>query len=221
MIADPTEISSVPNSVNRAGRQQCTAAHHPERQRYRWWDGVRDRLVGQHRPGFDHRWLRCRRVDSGPNDVGDLVQGNFIGQYFVSEFDPITGVALPAPNSQIFTGIGNSLQGVLLGSTNATIGGFDPQENNVIAGNGQQGVLILAGRGREPGPRQSDRHRRAVAGGRYAIASNGSDGVLIASGSTRGLRLQQRHWRGYDRRRELDLGQHRQRCPYHRARGRR
>ena len=25
----------------------------------------------------------------GPNDVGDLVQGNFIGQYFLSEFDPI------------------------------------------------------------------------------------------------------------------------------------
>ena len=41
--------------------------------------------------------------------------------------------------------MGNSLQGVLLGSTNATIGGFDPQENNVIAGNGLQGVSILPG----------------------------------------------------------------------------
>ena len=47
----------------------------------------------------------------GPGDVGDLVQGNFIGQYFVSQFDPRTGVALPAPNMQIFTGHGELTPG--------------------------------------------------------------------------------------------------------------
>ena len=122
----------------------------------------------------------------GPNDVGDRVEGNFIGQYFVSEFDPTTGAPVPAPNTQIFTGIGNSLQGVLLGSTNAVIGGFTPQENNVIIGNGQQGVEILAGAvGNQVLGNQIGIAGPSL-GGLYAIASNGSDGVLIASGSTGG-----------------------------------
>ena len=136
----------------------------------------------------------------GPGNVGDLVQGNFIGQYFVSQFDPITGAALPAPNTQIFTGIGNSLQGVLLGSTNATIGGFNPQENNVIAGNGLQGVEILPGAvGNQVLGNQIGIAGPSL-GGRFAIAPNGLDGVLIASsgagGGQWGLRLQQRHRRG-------------------------
>ena len=38
----------------------------------------------------------------GPDDVGDLVQGNFIGQYFLSEFDPTTGAALTGPNGAGF-----------------------------------------------------------------------------------------------------------------------
>jgi hypothetical protein len=122
----------------------------------------------------------------GPNDVGDRVEGNFIGQYFLSEYDPTTGQALPAPNAQTFTGTGNALQGVLLGSTNATIGGLDPSENNVIAGNGQQGVEILLG----AVGNQVVGNQIGIAGpsveGLYAIAPNGSDGVLITSTSGAG-----------------------------------
>ena len=117
------------------------------------------------------------------DDVGDLVQGNFIGQYFVSQFNPITGAQVPAPNGQIFTGTGNSLQGVLLGSTNATIGGFNAQENNVITGNGQQGVSILAGAvGNQVLGNQIGIAGPSL-GGRFAIAPNGADGVLIAGSS--------------------------------------
>ena len=122
----------------------------------------------------------------GPDDAGDVVQGNFIGQYFVSQFDPITGASLPAPNTQIFTGFGNSLQGVVLGSTNAVIGGFNPDENNVISGNGQQGVEIVAG----AVGNQVLGNQIGVAGpslgGLYVIAPNGSDGVLIIAGGNVG-----------------------------------
>ena len=77
--------------------------------------------------------------------------------------------------------MGNSLQGVLLGSTNATIGGFDPQENNVIAGNGLQGVEILPGGvGNQVLGNQIGIAGPSL-GGRFAIAPNGADGVLIAS----------------------------------------
>ena len=122
----------------------------------------------------------------GPNDDGDLVQGNFIGQYFLSQFDPNSGAALTGPSAQIFTGTGNALQGVLLGSTNATIGGLDPQDDNVIAGNGLQGVSILPG----AVGNQVLGNQIGIAGpslvGRYAIAPNGADGILIASSGVTG-----------------------------------
>jgi hypothetical protein len=79
---------------------------------------------------------------SGNPIVGDLIQGNFIGDYFVYPVDPTTGQALPTPNNVAVAGRGNSLQGVLLDANNTTVGGINPQENNVIAGNGQEGVLI-------------------------------------------------------------------------------
>ena len=121
-----------------------------------------------------------------PSDVGDLVQGNFIGQYFVSEFDPTTGAALPAPNTQVFTGTRELAPGRPSGSTNATIGGFNPQENNVIAGNGLQGVSILPGAvGNQVLGNQIGIAGPSL-GGRFAIAPNGADGVLIASSSAVG-----------------------------------
>ena len=34
-----------------------------------------------------------------PTDVGDLIQGNSIGEYLVYPVDPLTGVPLPSPNT--------------------------------------------------------------------------------------------------------------------------
>ena len=50
-----------------------------------------------------------------PTDVGDLIQGNFIGQYVAYPVDPQTGAALPAPNTVALAGRGNTEQGVVLG----------------------------------------------------------------------------------------------------------
>ena len=80
-----------------------------------------------------------------PTDVGDLIQGNFIGNYLSYPVDPMTGSPLPAPNNVELVRLGNTQQGVVLGSRNATVGGTDPQAANVIAGNGAQGVLIEPG----------------------------------------------------------------------------
>ena len=77
-----------------------------------------------------------------PADVGNLIQGNFIGNSFLYPVDPVTGSALPAPYNVIFAGLGNHRQGVYLNGRNTTVGGTDPQENNVIAGNGLQGIFI-------------------------------------------------------------------------------
>ena len=96
------------------------------------------------RPGHRRASASASRSPS-PTDVGDLIQGNFIGEYLAYPVDPHTGVALPAPNNVELIGLGNTQQGVVLGSRNATVGGTDPQDNNVIAGNGTQGVLIEPG----------------------------------------------------------------------------
>ena len=47
----------------------------------------------------------------GPDDVGDLVQGNFIGQYFVSQYDPTTGALLTSPERTDFHGDGELAPG--------------------------------------------------------------------------------------------------------------
>ena len=74
-----------------------------------------------------------------PTNVGDLIQGNFIGQYLAYPVDPTSGNPLPAPNSVELIGQGNTQQGVVLGSANSTVGGTDPQDDNVIDSNGAQG----------------------------------------------------------------------------------
>ena len=87
------------------------------------------------------------------------------------------------PTQSILAGIGNTQQGVFLGSTNTTVGGTDPQENNVISGNGAQGVLL------EPGSsgNQVLGNQIGVVGpidGFYFQAGNGAEGVLIESSGT-------------------------------------
>ena len=76
-------------------------------------------------------------------DIGDLIQGNFIGEYVTYLVNTQTGTPLAYPVD--ITGTGNADQGVVLGSANATVGGTDPQDENVIAGNGAQGVLLEPG----------------------------------------------------------------------------
>ena len=80
-----------------------------------------------------------------PTDVGDLIQGNFIGPYLAYPVDQGTGDPLPSPDTVILAGQGNTQEGIMLGSANATVGGFNPDENNVISGNGAQGVLLVPG----------------------------------------------------------------------------
>jgi CSLREA domain-containing protein len=118
------------------------------------------------------------------SNAGDLIQGNFIGEYLAYPFDPELGTPEPAPNSVELIGNGNSLQGVVLYSRNTTLGGADAQDSNVIGGNGMQGVLI------EPGAsgNQVLNNQIGLAGPAsnnfYFSAGNGADGVLIASSGT-------------------------------------
>src|SRR5271157_1334351 len=99
---------------------------------------------------------------SGNPVVGDLIQGNSIGDYYTYPVDPTTGAPVPSPNGVAFVTwwdpnslwnpngpnaikVGNTQQGVVLNSSNTTVGGSNPQENNIICGNGAQGILVQPG----------------------------------------------------------------------------
>ena len=116
-----------------------------------------------------------------PTDVGDSIQGNFIGPYLAYPVDQVTGDPLPAPSTVFLAGEGNSGAGIMLGSANATVGGFDPDENNVISGNGAQGVLLVPG----TSGNQVLGNQIGVIGpstnGLYFQLGNGGDGVMIES----------------------------------------
>jgi hypothetical protein len=120
-----------------------------------------------------------------PSDVGDLIQGDFIGNYVIDPVDTQTGAPVPAPNNVAVVGQGNAQQGVLLDSANATVGGTDPQDSNVICGNGAQGVLIQPG----ASGNQVLGDQIGVVGpisGFYFQDGNGAEGVLIQSSGTAG-----------------------------------
>ena len=109
-----------------------------------------------------------------PGVVGVLIQGDDIGKYPV----------FPVNGSEVIVGQGNSLQGVLLGSTNATVGGLEKQDNNVIIGNGRQGVSILPGaHGNQVIGNQIGIIGPATSTGPSFVVPNGSDSVLIADSS--------------------------------------
>ncbi len=121
-----------------------------------------------------------------PGVVGVLIQGDDIGKYRVFPVDPSTGLPVLVNGVQVeqVDGTGNSLQGVLLASTNATVGGVEQQDNNVIIGNGAQGVSILLGaHGNQVIGNQIGIVGPPSANGLYFIVPNGSDGVLIADSS--------------------------------------
>ncbi len=120
---------------------------------------------------------------SGNPNVGDLILGNFIGTYFVYPVDPNTGFALPSPNNVAVEGIGNSLQGVLLDSNNTTVGGTNPEENNVISGNGQEGVLIQADATGDGVEGNQIGLMGPSTNGLYYIRGNGAEGVVVLGSS--------------------------------------
>ena len=113
--------------------------------------------------------------------VGDLIQGNSIGDYYTYHVDTDTGAALPSPDNVEFVRAGNSQQGVVLNSSNTTVGGSNPQENNIICGNGQQGILVRPG----ASGNQILGNQIGMAGpstsGLYVQDGNGAEGVLIES----------------------------------------
>jgi len=121
-----------------------------------------------------------------PGDVGNLIQGDDIGKYPLFPVFPTTGspVQVNGTNLELIGGLGNSLQGVLLGSTNATVGGVENQDSDVIVGNGRQGVSILVGaQGNHVFGDQIGILGPIAAGGDFFRLPNGSDGVLIADSS--------------------------------------
>ena len=117
-----------------------------------------------------------------PNDVGNIIQGNYIGKYLVYPVDPNTGQPLPAPNNVALTGTGNTLQAIDINANNTTVGGTNPQENNVISGNGLQGIVIESAvtgnvvEGNQIGI-------ISTASGLYFQVGNRADGVLVYGAS--------------------------------------
>ena len=121
-------------------------------------------------------------LDTSRNPVvGDLIQGNSIGDYFTYPVDTDTGTALPSPDNVEFVRAGNAQQGVVLNSSNTTVGGSNPQENNIICGNGAQGILVQPG----ASGNQILGNQIGMAGpsinGLYVQDGNGAEGVLIES----------------------------------------
>jgi hypothetical protein len=76
------------------------------------------------------------------DNVGDSIQGDFIGAYLLYPVDPNTGSPLPAPDNEEIVSSGNADQGVIINGANTTLGGASTQDDVVIAGNGAQGVWI-------------------------------------------------------------------------------
>lgn len=117
-------------------------------------------------------------------DAGDLIQGDFIGQYLVYPVNPQTGSPLPSPDNVELLGSGNLQQGLTIQGSNATVGGLDPQAADAIAGNGAQGILIEPG---ATGNQVLDSQIGVVgpsSNGITFLAGNGAEGVLIESAGT-------------------------------------
>ena len=118
------------------------------------------------------------------SSYGDSIQGNDIGRYFLPIYDPNTGLAPTSGPTFALYGSGNSLQGVLVATTNTTIGGVGAQDANVILANGQEGVSLLPGaHGNQVVGNQIGVTGTSGTGSIFIVAGNGSDGVRIADSS--------------------------------------
>jgi hypothetical protein len=186
LVTDPTLITSTPNTtIARDGNNAKSRV-------------IIDGSYTGGGTGFvldtSHATLRGLIIDGfgigvqvpNPSDVGDLIQGNYIGKYVVYSVDTVTGQPLPSPDVSLL-GFGNSLQGVLLDSNNTTVGGANPQESNVISGNGMQGVLIQAGGTGDvvEGNQIGIISTASILGGGslYFQTGNGAEGVLVYGSS--------------------------------------
>ena len=118
-----------------------------------------------------------------PSDVGNLIQGNFIGNYLLYPVDPSTGGSVSGLNAIELAGLGNSEQGVYSDANNTTVGGTNPQDNNVIAGNQEQGIWVdAAATGNVIEGNQIGMIGPST-NGRYYQVGNGADGVLVDGSS--------------------------------------
>lgn len=117
--------------------------------------------------------------------VGNRIQGNSIGGYFVFPVDLQTGEPLPAPLDVEFRGAGIAGDAVVVAGTNTTIGGFNAQENNTITLAGGRGIWIRPGAegnqvfGNQVGVIGPTRN------GLYVQAGNGLEGILVESSADR------------------------------------
>lgn len=143
--AAPTEITTVPNT---------TAAIDGNNARIRV---IIDGSDSDDGIGFDLEtqgaMLRGLIIDNfgvgveipGASDVGNSIQGDFIGGYLLYPVDPNSGTPLPKPEDEEIVSGGNQDQGVIVNGANTTLGGASPQDDVVIAGNQSQGVWIQSG----------------------------------------------------------------------------
>lgn len=117
---------------------------------------------------------------SGPDATGVLIQGNAIGNYLVYPVDADTGEPPPESASAQLIRQGNSGPGIVIASSNATIGGRLPQEANLIAGNGGQGVLVLR-----------SAVGNLIAGNQIGVAGPTINGLFYISGNAQeGIRIE-------------------------------
>ncbi len=117
------------------------------------------------------------------SDQGDSIQGNFIGAYLLYPVDPDTGEALPSPDGEELVTPGNSQQGVIINGQNTTLGGAASQDDNVIAGNGAEGVWLQDG---SVGSQVLGNQVGVVGPSDYGVywsVGNGAEGVLVQSSS--------------------------------------
>ena len=108
-------------------------------------DRARHCGLAEHHPRTGRRGIRSRNLDPVPTDQGDLIQGNSIGEYLVYPVDCSRASRCRRPNSVELVGLGNTHEGILLGSANATVGGFEAQDSNVICGTVLKACLIVPG----------------------------------------------------------------------------
>ncbi len=139
--------------------------------------------------GF-HTGVQVDQFDLQGDPVkGTLIQGNFIGDYPVYLVDAAdTGNPLPEPDNVAVIRGANSGVGVLVQAGNTTIGGENPQDSNVITGNGLEGIVLDPG---ATGAVVSGNQIGVMSIGltRYVLLGNGfaggqaSDGVLVRASS--------------------------------------
>ena len=90
-----------------------------------------------------------------PSDSGDLIQGNFIGEYLHVPGRPRHRSASVGPRHRCFGRAGNTSKGLCWGWSNATVGGTETQDTNVICWQRIPRRIGRAGRIGVPGTRQT------------------------------------------------------------------